>query len=92
LYFPLLTVSRIEDMSGDELTFLQSLEPGQGAGVQKPFVLGKGGGIVRLAFSRKLNKVTSFGSWVVISIQPHDFKNMVKALVTSVAVEDELQD
>jgi hypothetical protein len=90
LYFLLLTVLGIEDMSGDELTFLQSLGPGED--VPKPFALGKGGDVVRLAFSRKLNKVTSFGSWVVISMQPRDFKNMVKALVTSVAVEDEQQD
>ncbi len=79
-------------MSGDELTFLQSLGSGQGEDVPKPFVLGKGGDVVRLAFNRKLNKVTSFGSWVVITMRPRDFKNMVKTLVTSVAVEDERQD
>ena len=79
-------------MSGDELTFLQSLESGRGEGVPKPLVLGKGGDVVRLAFNRKLNKVTSFGSWVVVSMRPRDFKDMVKTLITSVAVEDELQD
>ena len=85
-------VLRMEDMSGDELTFLQTLALGPGEGAPKPFVLGKGGDVVRLAFNRKLSKVTSFGSWVVIAMQPRDFKNMVKTLVTSVAAEDDQRD
>jgi hypothetical protein len=83
---------RVEDMSGDELVFLQSLESEQGEGIPKPFIMGKGGDVVRLAFNRKLNTVTSFRNWVVVNMKPGDFKDMVKNFVISVAIEDEMRD
>jgi hypothetical protein len=76
-------------MSGDELTFLQSLESEQKKGMPQPFALGKEDDIVRLAFNRKLNSVTGYRDWVVIAMQPPDFRNIVKTLITSVAIEDE---
>ena len=79
-------------MSGDELTFLQSLESEQKTGTPQPFRLGKEKDKVRLAFNRNLQSVTSFRDWVIISMQPLDFKNMVRTFVNSVAVEDEQHD
>ena len=79
-------------MSGDELEFLQSLESEQKAGTPQPFTLRKGKKEVRLAFNRKSQSVTNFRDWVVVTMQPIDFKNMVKAIVISVAVEDEMHD
>ena len=55
-------------MSGDELTFLQSLESEEKKSTPKPFVLGKGGDTVRLAFNRKLQNITSFRDWTVILV------------------------
>ena len=79
-------------MSGDELEFLQSLESELKRGIPQPFTSRKGKEEVRLAFNRKLQNVTNFRDWVIVTMQSMDFKNMVKAIVTSVAVEDEMHD
>ena len=79
-------------MSGDELEFLKSLESELKTGIPQPFTLRKGKGEVRLAFNRKLQNVTNFRDWVIVTMQTIDFKNMVKAIVTSVAVEEEMHD
>jgi hypothetical protein len=79
-------------MSGDELEFLQSLESDQKAAMPQTFAVRKGKDGYRLAFNRKLQNVSSFRDWTIVTMKPVDFKNMVKAIVTSVAAEDEMHD
>ncbi len=80
-------------MSNEEITFLMSLGANQQEkGAVPAFTLGKGKDKVRLAINTKLEQVTRFRDWVIVTMSTQDFKEMVKTVVTSLRSEEEMYD